>query len=272
MPRPTLRSPIRLAPACAGVFALTLAASCGPTPYDSTAALYQPLSSLTLPPKPDDFEAPILAAVPFQRPYRVVGSLSLNTGESEAWWRGALRWHARRSGADAVLLRGVSAREQLYSYTVPGFPSDDRTFTDLTQTVIGPDGRPQTIRTRIDQRTPFTNNDRTVVGTRTLTTIDAEFIVLMDKDLFGWVGFTPAEIVNADRLVIDAVDAGGPAEAAGLRPGDILLRVGDYTCDKGLSDFYRNLPAPRAGQPVRVTAQRGGQTIDVEVKAVSGRY
>ena len=250
----------------------TALTGCGPAPYDTTARFYQPLSAQAAPPKPEAYAPPILHAVPFQRPYRVLGAMTFTTVEDEAWWREALRWNARRVGADAVLLRGVAAREQLYSYTVPGFPSNDRTFTDLTQTVTGPDGRPQTIRTRIDQRVPFYNEDRTVVGTRTLTTIDAEFVQLMDKELFGWIGLTPAEIVNTRRLMIDAVDAGGPAERAGLRAGDILVSVGEYACEQGLADFYRNLPAPRRGERVRVRVQRGGETIEADIIPVGGAY
>ncbi len=65
-------------------------------------------------------------------------------------------------------------------------------------------------------------------------------------------------------LMILTVEPGSAAEAAGLLPGDILVRIGDQAL-VGLEDLQRALTADRIGQPVDVTVIRGGDVKHVSV-------
>ena len=58
-------------------------------------------------------------------------------------------------------------------------------------------------------------------------------------------------------VVVAEVQPGSPAESAGLRPGDELVRVGDVTVASTL-DVERGLLDARPGRPANVTIRRGG--------------
>jgi phosphatidylglycerol:prolipoprotein diacylglycerol transferase len=51
--------------------------------------------------------------------------------------------------------------------------------------------------------------------------------------------------------VVAVVEHGSPADRAGLRPGDRLVRVGDLACDHA-AELYRNLIHWPAGRPLRL--------------------
>jgi C-terminal processing protease CtpA/Prc len=63
---------------------------------------------------------------------------------------------------------------------------------------------------------------------------------------------------------IDSVTPGSPAEKAGLRQGDVLVRIGDRQLE-GLRDFSEALKALEAGQAVQATVLRDGEEITVSV-------
>jgi len=65
------------------------------------------------------------------------------------------------------------------------------------------------------------------------------------------------------KLVVRDVVAGSAAEAAGLAPGDELLRVGDVEArsDGDWASKFRQQYRGQAGAPLTITAQRGGQTV-----------
>ncbi len=68
-------------------------------------------------------------------------------------------------------------------------------------------------------------------------------------------------------LVIAAVQAGSPAEASGLKPGDELVRVGDLRVTNAL-DVERGMIDALPGHPTSVTVRRGAveTTLPLEVR------
>jgi serine protease Do len=87
-----------------------------------------------------------------------------------------------------------------------------------------------------------------------------------------WLG---CDLVNIDRralsgelakgaVLVQRVDAGGPAEKAGLRAGDLLYEVdGHHTATRG--DVNARLSERSPGQTVRVSVVRGDATKALEV-------
>jgi serine protease Do len=79
------------------------------------------------------------------------------------------------------------------------------------------------------------------------------------------------DVPPARTVLVDRLDAGGPAARAGLRPGDVLLRVGDTAVASSL-DLQRGLLDARAGDKVAVVFRRDGaeQRADLAVEAGQG--
>jgi serine protease Do len=84
-----------------------------------------------------------------------------------------------------------------------------------------------------------------------------------------WHGVVAAEAFGGpERMVVVAsVQPGSPAEAAGVKPGDRLVRAGALTLSNPL-DLERALLDVRAGQKADLIVKRGGQdqTLTVEMK------
>lgn len=79
-----------------------------------------------------------------------------------------------------------------------------------------------------------------------------------------WLGVSTQSAQG--RLFITRLTPGGPAEQAGLRQGDLLLRIGDETIGS-IADFYRKLWARgAAGVEVPVTVRRDGAEQRIMVK------
>jgi serine protease Do len=81
-----------------------------------------------------------------------------------------------------------------------------------------------------------------------------------------WLGLSSSE--RNGRVQIERVDRQGPARAAGLQPGDVVLEV-DGIQVATLEAFYKQLwkrPAPDA--EVELTVQQGSETRKVRVHAV----
>lgn len=78
-----------------------------------------------------------------------------------------------------------------------------------------------------------------------------------------WLGINAEEA--HERIFITKVTSGGPAEKAGLKPGDMVLRV-DGKEVKGLSDFYhRAWGVGNAGVQVPLTVLQGVKVIEIQV-------
>lgn len=85
---------------------------------------------------------------------------------------------------------------------------------------------------------------------------------------FGWMGFQVREVTSvADgrRLTLESVDTASPAEAAGLLPGDILLRIGDYSI-RDIDELRNAMFYSRVGQFVEVAVRRDGKPQTITVK------
>jgi serine protease DegQ len=65
--------------------------------------------------------------------------------------------------------------------------------------------------------------------------------------------------------LIAGVLASGPAAAAGMRPGDVVLRIGERPVDDA-GDLYGAVAALRPGSDVPVQVQRGAQVLDLTLK------
>lgn len=82
----------------------------------------------------------------------------------------------------------------------------------------------------------------------------------------GWAGYIGAAIGRDDAgIVVARVARGGPADRAGLRPGDRVLAVdGDEVRD--LADFSRRLKGHPPGEVVRLRVGRGGATLAIDLR------
>lgn len=65
--------------------------------------------------------------------------------------------------------------------------------------------------------------------------------------------------------LVRAVDAGGPADAAGIAPGDIITRVGDFDVNES-RPFLNALARYEPGATVKVVLNRNGRIIETEVR------
>jgi S1-C subfamily serine protease len=78
-----------------------------------------------------------------------------------------------------------------------------------------------------------------------------------------WLGMYTAEV--GGRLVVNAFAEGGPADEAGIAPGDVVIEVNDARPDS-LADFYRRLWAlGPAGTQVPMVISRRGKLLRVEL-------
>jgi serine protease Do len=84
-----------------------------------------------------------------------------------------------------------------------------------------------------------------------------------------WHGLVSSELRGAQgrTVVLSGVQAGSPAEQAGFKPGDRLLRVGQLLVSNAL-DIERGLLDLRPGQKAEILVQRGEheQAIALEVQ------
>lgn len=80
-----------------------------------------------------------------------------------------------------------------------------------------------------------------------------------------WLGLSTE--MDGNRLVAVRVSPEGPADLAGLEPGDQIVQVAGKTASDQ-PDFYRQLwRAGKAGDPINLTVMRGGSRIDIQVKS-----
>ncbi len=71
-----------------------------------------------------------------------------------------------------------------------------------------------------------------------------------------------------DRPIVGSVEAGGPAEAAGLRPGDEIVSIDGTTVKDWEAALYNILIRPDT--EVRLEVRRGGTVEPVDVSTTSG--
>lgn len=79
------------------------------------------------------------------------------------------------------------------------------------------------------------------------------------------LGITPDFVSDVKGLRIDAVSEGKPAERAGLKPGDIIVKIGD----KAIGNIYEYMGALKGyqeGDATVVTVNRAGELVSIEVQ------
>ena len=90
----------------------------------------------------------------------------------------------------------------------------------------------------------------------------------------GWIGVEPSELspelaetfgVKATAgVIITGVLQAGPAAQAGLRPGDVIVRVGDKAI-ASVPALLTSVAALKPGVPSSFEVQRGGRELTLEV-------
>jgi S1-C subfamily serine protease len=82
-----------------------------------------------------------------------------------------------------------------------------------------------------------------------------------------WLGMNAGE--QGGNLFVGRVTAGGPAEKAGLRRGDLILGVNGAP-PKGLADFYRKIWAQgAAGVSVPLDVQQGNEKKRIDIRSIN---
>ncbi len=86
----------------------------------------------------------------------------------------------------------------------------------------------------------------------------------------AYLGTIPAFGVDVEGVLLDGVLPGGPAESAGLKAGDLLIRVGKFKIGS-LEDLQTALSELKPGQKVKVQIRRGPLLISYPVTLGSRR-
>ncbi len=86
-----------------------------------------------------------------------------------------------------------------------------------------------------------------------------------------WHGLVAAEAINPEgrRVVLSEVQSNSPAESAGFRPGDQVVRVGELAVTNAL-DIERALLDAQPGQPTTVIVRRDGkdQELPLDIRSL----
>ncbi|MGQ9576062.1 MAG: trypsin-like peptidase domain-containing protein [Thermoguttaceae bacterium] len=128
---------------------------------------------------------------------------------------------------------------------------------------------------------PLLNIDGEMIGVNVAVRAGAQgigFAVPVDKavevagQLMGavaarknWHGVVFKKMPPGTReVVVESVENNSPAEAAGLKPGDVVAAVGDLKIERPL-DFYRAVVELAPGKPVELSVRRGQQTVQASL-------
>ena len=80
----------------------------------------------------------------------------------------------------------------------------------------------------------------------------------------AWLGVSTSEDPPRDGALVQALTPGGPAAEAGLRPGDLIVGVGDEAV-RSPSDLGQLVLQRKPGDTVEVVVQRGGDRETIRV-------
>lgn len=79
-----------------------------------------------------------------------------------------------------------------------------------------------------------------------------------------WHGIDVASARNGSDLVVRRVTPGSPAAQSGVRPGDVITRLGDVGVERAL-DVERALLGRRVGESLAMSVRRSGQPVDLQL-------
>jgi serine protease Do len=82
-----------------------------------------------------------------------------------------------------------------------------------------------------------------------------------------WHGIQARGAASHDCVVVDRVAPGSPAARSGLRPGDVIERIGGSALERPL-DIERALLGRPAGEPLTVAVRRGSERLDLRLATV----
>ena len=83
----------------------------------------------------------------------------------------------------------------------------------------------------------------------------------------AWLGIQPEPTAHDDGVGVAAVVSHGPADAAGLREGDVIEAIDDMPVAL-LNDLGQVIADHAAGDSVHLTVRRAGETTSVVVAVV----
>jgi serine protease Do len=72
------------------------------------------------------------------------------------------------------------------------------------------------------------------------------------------------KLAGKSGVLVSSVDADGPAGKAGMKAGDVILKLGDETIEDG-DDLREAVAEAKGGTEVTVTVQRDGRPLDLKV-------
>jgi S1-C subfamily serine protease len=85
-----------------------------------------------------------------------------------------------------------------------------------------------------------------------------------------FTGTIPDYAIEAKGLLLSGVIGGGPAEAAGLQKGDVIVEIGGQTI-ANIYDYTYALETLRIGEPVRVVYLRDGERRETTLTPAARR-
>lgn len=224
--------------------------SCGTyTSFEYTERYYRPLSTVAYAAKSDSEQIPILNPEETRRIYKIIGELEFETGGSKNWLLDVVQYHARRNGADAVILQEWEEDTETY---VSWYP--------FTWSLYN--------RYHCDYGFSwYYSQPMYTTNTYVTRTVKAQMVVFLDHDSFGHLGFILEDVRNAPFLEVGHVITGSSAEREGLRPGDRVFSIGEYKCEYGLESYLKLGPLTPVGQEFEVIYERDGNRHSVMLLA-----
>jgi C-terminal processing protease CtpA/Prc len=107
----------------------------------------------------------------------------------------------------------------------------------------------------------------TAIARRVVDTIEPPVFAKVEPQTQGgasragvrvYTGTVPDYATDAKGLLLGGVVAGGPAEAAGLQKGDVIIEIAGQTI-ANIYDYTYALDVLKIGQPAKVVYMRGGE-------------
>ena len=206
-----------------------------------------------------------------------LGIAAAPLGDGSALATGKRALVAGRGGRESAMDAHVVSRRPFSGYWE--YHLDDAIFTTPAfpnwsgAALIGGDGRVGGIGSLLveDAAEGRASQGNMFVPVSLLTPILGELVAKgrVSRPSRPWLGLFTAEVQGA--LVVTHVAEGGPAEASGVRPGDVVLRI-DRQPVADLADLYRRLwGLGEAGVSVPMTIVREGAAVELVLRSAD-RY